>query len=72
MQGYFIISRPWEKHCCLRIFAALSFPFPLFNLNTLKVNYRPFAGHMTNISTMNMSHIFKATELKLFAKFHDD
>ena len=27
---------------------------------------------MTNISTMNMSHIVQATELKLFAKFHDD
>ena len=38
MQGYFIISRPWEKHWCLRIFAALSFPFPRFNLKTLNVN----------------------------------
>ena len=27
---------------------------------------------MTNISTMNRSHIVKATKLKLFAKFHDD
>ena len=38
MLGYFIISRPWEKHWCLRIFASLSFPFPHFNLNTLKVS----------------------------------
>ena len=64
MQGYFIISRPCEKHWCLRIFAALSFPFPRFNLNTLNL-YRSFAGHVTNISAMNMSHIVKATELKL-------
>ena len=35
---YFIISRPWEKHWYLRIFSALSFPFPRFNLNTLNVN----------------------------------
>ena len=39
MQGYFIISMPWENHWCLRIFAARSFPFPSFILNTLNVNY---------------------------------
>ena len=38
MQGNFIISRPLEKDWCLRIFAALSFPFPHFNLKTLNVN----------------------------------
>ena len=37
MQGYFIISRPWAKDWCLRIWAALSFPFPRFNLNILTV-----------------------------------
>ena len=42
---------------------------PLFYFNTLNVNEH---FHVTNISTMNMSHIVKATELKLFAKFHDD
>ena len=27
---------------------------------------------MTNISAMNMPHLVKAIELKLFAKFHND
>ena len=36
--GLYIISRPWEEHWCLRIFAALSFPFPRFNLKTVNVN----------------------------------
>ena len=68
MEGYFIIQ-------CIqtmgktRIFAALSFPFAHFNLNTLKVN--DHAGHVISISTMNMSHIVKATEQNLMEKLLD-
>ena len=71
MQGCFIISRPWEKLECLRIFASLSFPFPHFNLKTLNVTDHLQVTWLI-FDSMNMSHIVKATELKLLAKFHDD
>ena len=45
-----------------RIFAALTFPFPCFNLNTLNVN-----DHL-QVTWL----IFQPLKLKLSAKFHDD
>ena len=73
MQGYFIISRPWEKHWYLRIFAALSFPFPRFNLKTLNVNdHLQVTWLIFQQWICHIIVILKATELKLFAKFNDD
>ena len=54
------------KYICCSFISFPPFEFEHFD------RYRSFAGHVTNISTMNMSHIVKATELKLFAKFYDD
>ena len=70
MQGYFIIQ-------CIqtmgktRIFAALSFPFPHFNLNTLNVN-----DHLQVTWLVFQQWIFhillRPSEQNLFAKLHDD
>ena len=51
------------------MFASLLFPFRHFNLKTLNVTDH-CGGHVTNISTLNKSHIVKFTELKLFFFFN--